>query len=89
MIRWWAVRGAIPSCWAYGPGVDTIADFEVGLDKLQLIGGLSPDQLTLSASGSDTLIRYQGRTLAILQNVQPSSLDFGRLFDPTGNPAAT
>ncbi len=71
------------------PGVDTIADFEVGLDNLQLTGGLSPDQLTLSASGSDTLIRYQGRTLAILQNVQPSSLDFGRLFDPTGNPAAT
>lgn len=65
------------------PGVDAIADFEVGLDKLRLTGGLSPSQLTFSASGSDTLIRYGSRTLAILQNVQPNSLDFSNLFDPT------
>lgn len=71
------------------PGVDTIADFEVGIDKLRLTGGLSPDQLTLSRSGSDTLIRYQGRTLAILQNIQPNSLDFNHLFDGTGNSTAT
>lgn len=76
------------------PGVDAIADFEVGLDKLRLTGGLSPSQLTFSASGSDTLIRYGSRTLAILQNVQPNSLDFSTLFDPTlfnptGNAAAT
>lgn len=70
------------------PGVDTIADFEVGLDKLRLAGGLSPDQLTFSASGSDTLIRHQGQTLAILQNVQPNSLDLSNLFDPAGNPTA-
>ncbi|MBF2086481.1 MAG: hypothetical protein IGS16_17985 [Thermoleptolyngbya sp. C42_A2020_037] len=71
------------------PGVDAIADFEVGLDKLRLTGSLSPDQLTFSASGSNTLIRYGDRTLAILQNVQPNSLDFNNLFDPTSHAAAS
>ncbi|GAB4459608.1 MAG: hypothetical protein OHK0037_05330 [Elainellaceae cyanobacterium] len=69
------------------PGVDAIADFEVGLDKLRLTGGLSPDQLTFTSSGSDTLIRYQDSTLAILSNVQPSSLDLSNLFDLTSNNA--
>jgi Ca2+-binding RTX toxin-like protein len=67
------------------PGVDAIADFEVGLDKLRLTGGLSPDQLTFTSSGNDTLVRYQGSTLAILSNVQPSSLNLNNLFDLAGN----
>ncbi|RMF69410.1 MAG: hypothetical protein D6742_02680 [Cyanobacteria bacterium J069] len=70
------------------PGVDTIVDFQVGQDRLRLAGGLSPEQLTFTSSGSHTLIRNGNSTVAILQNMQPSSLNLSTLFDPPGNSAA-
>ncbi|MBN3907847.1 MAG: DUF4347 domain-containing protein [Nostoc sp. NMS1] len=61
---------------AKGGGSDTITDFTDKTDKIGLIGGLSFGQLTISASGSNTLIGYGSETLATLTGVNSSLITF-------------
>ncbi|MDB9399133.1 Ig-like domain-containing protein [Microcystis aeruginosa CS-567/02-A1] len=61
---------------AQGAGVDTINNFQVSLgQRIGLSGGLSFDQLTLTQSGMDTLIKTGDETLAVLEFIQSSSLN--------------
>ncbi|MCL1467457.1 DUF4347 domain-containing protein [Argonema galeatum] len=61
-------------------GVDTLVDFQVGLDRLGLSGGLKFEQLAISQgtgiSAQDTLVRIAANDelLAILSNVSASSI---------------
>jgi hypothetical protein len=60
---------------AQGAGVDTINNFQVSLgQKVGLSGGLTFEQLTLTQSGLDTLVKVGDETLAVLKFVQSSSL---------------
>ncbi len=56
-------------------GLTVIQDFQDGTDVFQLATGLSPRFVRFEAQGGDTLIRYAGQTLALVQNVAPSSLN--------------
>lgn len=57
---------------AKNAGGDTITDFTDGSDLIGLSGGLSFGQLTISASGSNTLIQLGSDTLATLTGVNSS-----------------
>ncbi len=57
-----------------GSGTDTIQDFQLGTDFIALGGGLSFDGLTLSQSGTSTVISLDGQELAILNQIQVSSI---------------
>ncbi|MFN6440948.1 MAG: DUF4347 domain-containing protein [Nostoc sp. DedSLP01] len=59
---------------ASGNGTDTIYDFQDGIDKLGLFGGLTYGALTISASSTKTYIRVTStnETLALLNNITPS-----------------
>ncbi|MEM7061649.1 MAG: amidase family protein [Cyanobacteria bacterium P01_B01_bin.77] len=60
-----------------GDGTDTILDFEVGIDRIGLVDGeLTFADLSLIQDAGNTLINVtsSGDTLAILNNVQTSSL---------------
>lgn len=59
---------------AVGEGTDTILDFQVGEDLIGLANGLSFGQLSLSQNGSSTLINFDDETLAILMEVNVSTL---------------
>ena len=48
---------------------DIVQDFQDGFDRIGLSGGLLFNQLTISALGTNTLIRSNGQILATLQNV--------------------
>ncbi|MEH2367449.1 MAG: Ig-like domain-containing protein [Nostoc sp.] len=64
---------------AVGDGSDTIQDFSDRTDKIGLTGGLRFGQLTISSSGSNTLIKFGSETLATLTGVNSSlitSADF-------------
>ncbi|MEH2305400.1 Ig-like domain-containing protein [Nostoc sp.] len=64
---------------AVGDGSDTIEDFSDRTDKIGLTGGLRFGQLTISSSGSNTLISYGTETLATLTGINSSlitSADF-------------
>ncbi|MEL7034100.1 MAG: FG-GAP-like repeat-containing protein [Cyanobacteria bacterium J06592_8] len=54
---------------APGEGIDTILDFEVGIDLIGLAEGITSDQLLIAASGNDTEISLPGDTLAVLSGV--------------------
>ena len=61
-----------------GDGTDTILDFEVGIDQIGLVEGeLIFADLTLTQDGANTLlgVASSGEVLAVLNNVQASSLD--------------
>jgi 5'/3'-nucleotidase SurE len=58
-----------------GEGTDTIVDFEVGIDLIQLIGDLSFSQLSFSQQGGNTVISFEDETLALLENITPSNLN--------------
>ncbi|MEM7061670.1 MAG: pre-peptidase C-terminal domain-containing protein [Cyanobacteria bacterium P01_B01_bin.77] len=63
-----------------GDGTDTILDFEVGIDRIGLVEGeLLFADLTLTQDGNNTLlgVASSGETLAILNEVQASSLTEG------------
>jgi phospholipase/lecithinase/hemolysin len=57
-------------------GIDTIQDFEPGQDLLLLPGRLNFNQLAIQQQGQNTLISIanRNRTIAILENVQVSSI---------------
>ncbi|MBD1809143.1 5'-nucleotidase C-terminal domain-containing protein [Microcoleus sp. FACHB-SPT15] len=59
---------------AAGEGTDTIQDFKVGVDFLELVEGLSFGQLAIAQEESNTLIRFNDETLAILTGVNASDL---------------
>ncbi|KKD36632.1 alkaline phosphatase [Limnoraphis robusta] len=59
---------------AVGEGIDTIVDFEVGIDLLGLKGDLSADQLSISQVGSDTEVSFGSEILAILTGVNAAGL---------------
>ncbi|MEA5539715.1 alkaline phosphatase [Limnoraphis robusta Tam1] len=59
---------------AVGEGIDTIVDFEVGIDLLGLKGELSADKLSISQVGSDAEISLNSEILAILTGVDAASL---------------
>jgi Ca2+-binding RTX toxin-like protein len=59
---------------AAGEGTDTIQDFQVGVDFFELVDGLSFGQLAIAQEESNTLIRFNDETLAILTGVNASSL---------------
>jgi Ca2+-binding RTX toxin-like protein len=56
-------------------GGDIITDFENGVDFLGLSGGLSFGQLSISASGSNTLVNVGRETLATLTGVNSTLID--------------
>lgn len=64
---------------ATGNGTETITDFSDGQNRIDLLGTLSFNKLTIVQSTteiSDTLIKLtsSNTTLAVLQNVQASSI---------------
>ncbi|MGL5880438.1 MAG: alkaline phosphatase [Xenococcaceae cyanobacterium] len=70
--QFWIASNRLPQ------GVDTIADFEVGIDVIGIasISGISSfDNLNLVQSADDTIIRALDRDLAIVTGIQPNVLD--------------
>ena len=63
-----------------GDGSDTISDFEIGTDTLSLKDGLTFNDLTVVASGANTILRETATSqdLATLSNVNPA--DFASQF---------
>jgi hypothetical protein len=55
-------------------GTDTITDFEVGVDRLVLGGGISPNTLSLTQQQSNTLLSFGTEDLAILEGVNLDTL---------------
>ncbi|MBD2113111.1 calcium-binding protein [Nodosilinea sp. FACHB-141] len=56
---------------AKNAGGDTITDFVDGTDIIGLSGGLTLGQLTITANGDNTLIKFGAATLATLNGVAP------------------
>lgn len=62
---------------AAGEGTDTIIDFEVGVDMIQLVNGVTFEDLTLVSNGNRVDIILGDETLAIVQSVAAlSAADF-------------
>ncbi|MGC9524960.1 MAG: alkaline phosphatase [Limnospira sp.] len=59
---------------AVGEGTDIIIDFEVGIDRLALKGGLSPEVLSISDMGMGAAIGFGEEVLAILRGVDAAEL---------------
>ncbi len=60
-----------------GDGTDTIVDFEIGVDIIQLTNNLTFEDLTLTSSGSSVEIIFGDETLAVVQGVTTlSAADF-------------
>ena len=57
-----------------GDGADTITDFEVGTDIIQIVGGPSFADLDISSSGSDAVVSF-GSTSISIENVSATALD--------------
>jgi myo-inositol-hexaphosphate 3-phosphohydrolase len=59
---------------AAGEGTDVIRDFQVGADRIGLAEGLTLGQLSITQSGQSTRILFDEETLAILRQVNASTL---------------
>jgi len=57
-----------------GAGVDTIADFEDGVDLLDISAFSGPLSIGFSASGTDAEVRINGTLIATLENTDVSDL---------------
>ncbi|MBI4780655.1 MAG: hypothetical protein HY785_04965 [Oscillatoriophycideae cyanobacterium NC_groundwater_1537_Pr4_S-0.65um_50_18] len=55
-------------------GTDVISDFQLGIDRIQLSGGLLPPQVSIVQDGNNARIDFQNQTLAVLLGVQASDL---------------
>ncbi len=64
-----------------GRGTDTIVDFNNDEDLIRLTGDLEFAELSITASGSDAQISFNGELLAILENTDISVLDGGDFFN--------
>jgi Ca2+-binding RTX toxin-like protein len=58
----------------FASGVETITDFQDGIDLIGNISGASFQQLTITQVNQNTQIGMNGFTLAILQNVQANTI---------------
>jgi endoglucanase len=69
--------GADTFVFTIGEGSDTIKDFTNGVDRIQLTGGLTFDQVEVIAQGADTQLRFKatGQNFAFLQKVQAGLID--------------
>jgi phosphodiesterase/alkaline phosphatase D-like protein/arylsulfatase A-like enzyme len=59
---------------------NTVADFEVGIDKLLILGitGVTDfSKVTLTAKGADTLVTAGGKDLAVIAGIQSSTFTAG------------
>jgi phospholipase/lecithinase/hemolysin len=70
-------------------GVDTILDFELGVDRIVLGGRLTFNGLNFRQRGDDTVIRItrNNQRLAILQGIQASSLSANNFLNAGNNSA--
>ena len=59
-----------------GVGRDLITDYGTGNDRIQLLGGLTENDLTLSDVGGHTRISYDDDFLAIVQNTITANITF-------------
>ncbi len=69
--QFWVASGALPQ------GVDTVTDFQVGVDAIGVVGlpGVTGiDDLSITQTGADTLIKALNQDLVILTEIQPSTL---------------
>ena len=60
-------------------GIDLIVDYEVGGDRIKLLGGLTENDLNLidyNYAGQHTLIRYDNDYLAIVQDTISADIIF-------------
>jgi Ca2+-binding RTX toxin-like protein len=57
---------------AEGEGIDTIVDFELGIDLIGLAEEITADQLSITANGNNTEISLASDVLAILSGVDAS-----------------
>jgi RTX calcium-binding nonapeptide repeat (4 copies) len=55
-------------------GVDVIQDFQLGVDRIQLLEGLQPSQLAIVQDGNNTRLEFNHQPLAILIGVQAIQL---------------
>jgi hypothetical protein len=55
-------------------GTDTITDFKIGIDKLLLENGLTIEALSINQSSNNTLIEFNGETLAILNGINSADI---------------
>lgn len=67
-------RGTDTFVLAMGEGTDTILDFEAGIDFIGLAAGLSFGQLSISEMKGNAFIKAGSETLAILSDIEASSL---------------
>ncbi|MEB3278557.1 MAG: hypothetical protein VKK42_06490 [Lyngbya sp.] len=54
---------------AVGEGTDTITDFEIGIDAVELFGDLIPENLTIEQREADTVISLGDEVLAIFNGI--------------------
>ena len=59
---------------AVGEGIDTIQDFQLGVDFLGLTEDLSFGQIAIAQEDSNTLIRFNDETLAILNGITANTI---------------
>ncbi len=55
---------------AQNSGANTITDFQDGLDRIKLIGGVGIDDLTIVASGTDTVISWANGQVTLLDTAE-------------------
>jgi VCBS repeat-containing protein len=68
-------NGADTFLLAANSGVDQVTDFQNGVDRFRLTGGLTFAQLTFVRDGNNTRILANGVDIAYLLNVLPAQLD--------------
>jgi hypothetical protein len=56
-------------------GLDMIEDFQNGRDRLSLSGGVNFDRLSIISKGRNTLIKLDGKSLALLEGVAASQIN--------------
>ena len=59
-----------------GTGRDVITDYGTGSDRIQLLGGITEDDLTFSYEGGHTSVNYDDDLLAIVQNTVAADITF-------------
>ncbi|MEM9215599.1 MAG: hypothetical protein AAGD25_14805 [Cyanobacteria bacterium P01_F01_bin.150] len=62
------------------PGLDRIIDFNIATDQLQLVDGLTFEDLEIKAMGNGTLIRSNNTRIAMLENVDADLLITDGIF---------
>ncbi len=76
--EFWIVNGSLPTL---TEGVNIITDFTSNVDVIGIGGnlGITPNDVVLTANGTDTLISIRGVNLARVVGVDPNTLSATRL----------